>query len=140
MPKKSDRSPSSRRNPPAHTRFKPGESGNPKGRPKGRKNLKTVIEKELATRVTLTENGKPIKATKQEIIIRRLVHDSMKGQHRATDLVLRLLRELFSADQADDAASAQISQPDRATLRRIKARLDGLVSDEDQDSEDARSR
>ncbi len=103
-----------------HSRFKPGQSGNPKGRPKGRQNLKTVIEKELAKRVTVTENGKPRQVTKQEVIVQRLVHDSMKGQHKATDLVLRLHRELFGANDSEDATSTGIIQPDKAGLRRIK--------------------
>ncbi len=35
------------RKPPKHTRFKPGQSGNPRGRPKGTKNLKTDLIEEL---------------------------------------------------------------------------------------------
>jgi hypothetical protein len=33
--------------PPKHTRFQPGQSGNPRGRPKGTKNLKTDLIEEL---------------------------------------------------------------------------------------------
>ena len=35
-------------NPPEHTRFKTGQSGNPRGRPKGTLNLATVLERTLA--------------------------------------------------------------------------------------------
>ena len=31
--------------PPVSTRFKPGSSGNPKGRPKGQRNFKTIMRK-----------------------------------------------------------------------------------------------
>ena len=44
--------------PPEETRFKPGQSGNPKGRPKGSKNLRTLFAEELRRSVTLKENGK----------------------------------------------------------------------------------
>ena len=44
--------------PPEETRFKPGQSGNPKGRSKGSKNFSTHFEEELSQQVTLVENGK----------------------------------------------------------------------------------
>lgn len=136
MTRKSEPPRSSRRNPPKDTRFRPGQSGNPGGRPKGRKNMKTVIEKELAKRVTITENGKERQVTKREVVAQRLVHDSMKGKHRATDLLLRLHRDLFGTDESEDAESTEIKQPDKATLRRIKKRLDQLFPDEDEEIND----
>lgn len=44
--------------PPVHTRFKPGRSGNPKGRPKGRKNLATELAEVLALSVDARIGGK----------------------------------------------------------------------------------
>ena len=49
--------------PPKHTQFKPGQSGNPKGRPKGRRNLATEINEVLNATVPITENGRPRKVT-----------------------------------------------------------------------------
>jgi hypothetical protein len=40
--------------PPMHTRFKPGQSGNVKGRPRGSKNLTTTMTKELNQKVTIS--------------------------------------------------------------------------------------
>ena len=39
------------RKPPMHTRFKPGQFGNPRGRPKGTKNLKTDLQEELGEKM-----------------------------------------------------------------------------------------
>ncbi len=98
--------------------------------------MKTVIEKELAKRVTVTENGKKRKVTKREVIVQRLVHDSMKGQHKATDLVLRLYRDLCGADGSEGAASSEFKHPDKATLQRIKRRLDLLFPTDDDENGD----
>jgi hypothetical protein len=45
-------------NPPKHTRFQKGVSGNPKGRPKGKRNLKSQMRDVLFKRVLITEFGK----------------------------------------------------------------------------------
>lgn len=41
------------RKPPAKTRFQPGQSGNPNGRPKGSVNLKTDLRSELSERIRI---------------------------------------------------------------------------------------
>ena len=68
---------------PVETRFKPGQSGNPKGRPKGLQSVGTLLRKALLTRVTLQENGHSRHITVQEVIIRGLVNDAAKRDHKA---------------------------------------------------------
>lgn len=58
---------------PVETRYKPGQSGNPKGRPKGRKNLKSIVEQTLLQPVTFRDrNGKPKMVSTLEATCRRL--------------------------------------------------------------------
>src|SRR6516164_11142205 len=45
------------RKPPRHTRFNKGQSGNPKGRPGGAKNLSTLLSEALNEPVIVAENG-----------------------------------------------------------------------------------
>lgn len=98
--------------------------------------MKTVIEKELAKRVTITENGKARQVPKLEVVSQRLVHDAMKGKQGAMNLLLGLQRDLFGANDSDDPTLTEIKQPDRAALRRIKKRLDQLFPDEDEERGD----
>ena len=46
------------RKPPKHTRFKPGRSGNPRGRAKETRNLRTDLVDELAERILISEGGR----------------------------------------------------------------------------------
>jgi hypothetical protein len=43
--------------PPAHSRFRPGRSGNPKGRPKGSRSAKALLDQALSAPVTIMEGG-----------------------------------------------------------------------------------
>ncbi len=47
------------RRPPKTTRFKPGQSGNPKGRPAKARNFKSDVKKTLETPIRLVKDGKP---------------------------------------------------------------------------------
>ena len=57
--------------PPLHTRFKKGQSGNPRGRPRGAKNFSSVLNDALNQPVFVTENGRRRKISKRELGIRR---------------------------------------------------------------------
>lgn len=65
--------------PPEESQFKPGESGNPHGRPKGTKNLSTILKEmlELETEV----DGE--KMTNKDAIIRKLMKKSKEGDMKA---------------------------------------------------------
>jgi hypothetical protein len=74
--------------PPRHTQFKKGQSGNRRGRPRGAKNVATVLEQALGERVIITENGRRKSATKMEVILKRLVNKAAQGDHRSIQLLI----------------------------------------------------
>ena len=78
---------------PKDTRFKPGQSGNPAGRPKGSCNLRTKVLQQLRQSVTVMKRGKPVKMTKVDVIANQMVDGSMKGDHKATVLVMKIDEE-----------------------------------------------
>ena len=115
--------------PPHHTRFKPGQSGNPKGRPKGSKNFATILQQQLTKKITITVDGKPRRMTVQEVIARRLATDSMKGTTKAMELLIRLTSAKSDEGVGKDVASETVL-PDKDALRRIHKRIATLVDEE----------
>jgi Family of unknown function (DUF5681) len=76
-------------NPPAHSRFKPGTSGNPSGRPKGRRGFKTELIMELAEPTEIGGSERPTTVTKQRAIVIALLREAIGGDLRAIDIVIR---------------------------------------------------
>jgi hypothetical protein len=91
------------KNPPKTKRFIKGQSGNPKGRPKSSKNLKTLIEKEISETVVITENGVRKKLTKAEIISKSIVNAAMKLNPKALDALLLQWEKI--SDQEEERES-----------------------------------
>jgi hypothetical protein len=76
--------------PPKASRFKRGQSGNPKGRPRGRCNLGTDLAAELNEHVTVREDGRARRVSKQRALIKSLMSKALGGDVRATTAFLAL--------------------------------------------------
>jgi hypothetical protein len=76
--------------PPQHTRFKPGQSGNPRGRPKGIKNLKTLLANALNQRVSINEGGHRRTVSVREAILMRFVSMGLKGDLKVIMALLEM--------------------------------------------------
>ena len=74
--------------PPRETRFKQGQSGNVRGRPRGSKNLATVMLKELSERLTISENGRRRKVTKRKAIIKQVINKAAAGNPRLIQIIV----------------------------------------------------
>jgi hypothetical protein len=124
--------------PPQHTRFKKGESGNPTGRPKGSKNLTTLLEKELKQRVVVTENGRRRSITKQEAMVKHLVNKAVSGDRPLMQLLLEEIR-LLEARAASSPSGTNLDEADREVMRQIQERMRGLVKGEKEDAQGDRT-
>src|SRR5208282_1121644 len=77
------------RKPPKHSRFKKGQSGNPRGKPRGTKNSATLLKQALLASVLVKQNGHQTKTTKLRVIVTRLIHQAMQGDYPSIRLLLR---------------------------------------------------
>jgi hypothetical protein len=105
--------------PPKETRFKPGQSGNPRGRPKGRLNASEVLSRELDQKVSVREGGTTIRMSKRDAAIKRLVADAIGGKKYALDVVFAHERAIAEAS----GAAVHHSDEDAAILERFLTRV-----------------
>lgn len=106
--------------PPAHTRFKPGQSGNPKGRPKGSLNLAAALNRALKEKVVVVENGRRKSLTKLDVAIKGLVNRAVTGDAKAMQQMLAL-GPLVGIDT--NAASTAMDANDAAVMADILVRF-----------------
>jgi hypothetical protein len=98
--------------PPRANQFKPGQSGNPKGRKKGIKNEVTILQELLEHMVALNERGKTRKITLLEAILRKVAEDGLRGNIKSVGFLLNR----YYAAAAGNIAQADFSEEDKAVL------------------------
>jgi hypothetical protein len=86
--------------PPKATQFKKGQSGNPKGRPKGSRPVGAVLQEILGQRIAVTENGRTRRLPALEVMLRRLANDAMRSEPVALKLILSLFDRYGDSPEA----------------------------------------
>jgi hypothetical protein len=122
-------------NPPKKTQFKKGQSGNPRGRPKGQPNLATVLEKALHEKVIINENGRRRAVTKLEAAVKQLVNKAASGDLRALQQLAALARTGEERSAEPVASTATMTEVDKKVLEGVLRRFGATV----QGAEDAKS-
>ena len=109
------------RKPPLHTRFKKGQSGNPRGRPK--KNLAALLAAALNEKVTATVDGKRKQVTKREAVITQLVNKSASAELRATKMLIDMIRDIEKEADPAPAEKSPFSPTDKEVVQQLIVRL-----------------
>lgn len=121
-------------NPPRDTRFQKGVSGNPRGRPKGSRNIASVFAKTLREKVVINEHGQRKIVSKLEAAIKQLVNKAASGDHRSVQLIVSLSREAEARDLSSPERSA-LSEIDKSVMESIVRRF---TSGNDEGGEDTK--
>ncbi|MBX3598561.1 MAG: hypothetical protein KF874_13405 [Rhizobiaceae bacterium] len=90
------------RKPPVMTRFKKGQSGNPRGRPKGSHSPKALLRAALSAPVRVSEAGEIKTIAQREALFRALVARAVKGDNRATAQVIDLIERYGLSDDLNE--------------------------------------
>ncbi len=114
--------------PPKQHQFKPGQSGNPKGRPKGAKNEATIIRSILEKKISIREAGRSRKVSVLEAMIWKFAEDALKGNTKSAGFLLN--RYQLAEGRAPE--TDQLDEDDRGVLNDFIARMQAdLLSDKD---------
>jgi Family of unknown function (DUF5681) len=112
--------------PPTTSRFKPGQSGNAKGRPKGHKNLKTLIRQAMTAMITVQEGSSGRRVTKLEGVVLRQLQNALKGNDRSALAVIKMATEMgFLEDAPTNPAEDNLTVSDERILKELLARRRG---------------
>jgi hypothetical protein len=111
------------RKPPIETRYKPGTSGNPNGRPKGRRNLKRAAKEVFTSKVRLREGGKARLVTRLEALLLTTMERGLKGNDRAAQgaIKIALLLGLFNEEPGWDFSS--LTNDELWTLEQLHMKI-----------------
>lgn len=106
------------RKPPRHSQFKPGQSGNPRGRPRGTRGVKTDLAAELSSVWTTSINGREIKGTKQRLMFRTLTARAATGDVKAAAVLLPLILQVLGIEDRGGERQ-RLSPQDQALLDQL---------------------
>lgn len=112
--------------PPLESRFRPGRSGNPKGRPRGAKGLKTMVRETLTQKVSVRTGAGDKRMSRMEAMMHKAIELAMKGNVRA----LLQVFSLYASAVPDAPTPAQatmsneeLTATDLAILEELKRSL-----------------
>jgi hypothetical protein len=108
--------------PPKSARFRPGQSGNPAGRRKRVRNLRTDVQRTLKVPLTVKANDRPRTISTQEGALMVLRQKALQGDARALDRLLDLAR-LFNNDTGEIGPAEVLAREDQTILDAFRAEI-----------------
>jgi hypothetical protein len=101
--------------PPVHSRFKPGQSGNPKGRAKGSQNLRTILKQVSNEQIQIREGDRPRRMSRMEALVRTTYARAFKGDFKALASLIMLLRQI-GLTESDETTTGVLPGPEYAAI------------------------
>lgn len=113
------------KNPPKHSRFQKGCSGNPAGRPKGSKNTLKLLDAVLEQKIKIQQEGKTVSITKKQAMLMQLVNAAVKGEIKA---IAALFPYMIQMDMKEEKTleNASLSQDDEEIIKQFLEQNTGV--------------
>ena len=119
------------RRPPVNRQFKPGQSVNPRGKPKGSKNFPTMFAEAMSRPVTVRDKkGKIRTLSKQELMVEVMVNKALAGDPKAFAMVVQF------ADKFEVFKKLTLNHRENvnSALLKLKRGLEAMQRKEEQES------
>lgn len=104
--------------PPKKHQFKPGQSGNPAGRRRGARGVKSQLREQLNELVEISQNGRTRKVPVKTVVLKSLIAKAAKGDWRAADRVLQYMIQVEGLEDEREQ-SRRLSAADEQILSRL---------------------
>lgn len=111
------------RKPPKVHQFQPGQSGNPRGRPKGSRSFSSILSDELDKPITAQIRGRTVTMSRREALAQRVIEQALKGDLRAVAVLMKTEGAVLPADSSVPAESPALSAEEEILLQAQLAKL-----------------
>lgn len=108
--------------PPKNHCWKKGQSGNPKGRPRGPRNIAAALAAVLTECVTVSADGVEQEMTKLEAVTRRLVDKALAGDARVMQQLFNEIHKNEAKAEREDSTKP-VSEADREVMEALFVRI-----------------
>jgi hypothetical protein len=109
--------------PPVEHRFRPGNNANPKGRGKGSKSRKLVIQEVLFEPITVREGNEIKQMPVLEAIVKKTATKALAGDNKAALTIIALAQKEGLLTREQEQAVENLSESDAAIMDDVKRRL-----------------
>jgi hypothetical protein len=113
-----------------HGRFKPGHTGNRRGRPRAHKTVAAAIAGAFNEKVPVTEGGRRRRITKLEAAAKQIANRSASGDPRVAKLDLELAQKAEARDIEMRPGPDGLSETDQQVAERLMARMRRIILEE----------
>jgi uncharacterized protein DUF5681 len=122
------------RRPPKTTQFKKGKSGNPRGRPRGRRDIGNVLIDVTGQKIAVTENGRTRRMPALEVMLRRLTNAALQDDQPARKLLFDLMERYADLTETTVAPNRNdVLAEDQEILERYLKKPSSPAPDQTED-------
>jgi len=125
--------------PPKDSQFKAGQSGNPKGRKKNSRNLKTDLTTILQKRISVREGDRKFRVSGQEGVLMSLMAKSLKGDTKAINTLINLAVRIFGLEGPLPNAAERLTPQEELMIAEFDDRLRNLLQGDEPQTDSEKS-